>query len=323
MPNLDPIALRNAFGSFMTGVTVVTAVDASGTPIGFTANSFSSVSLDPPLLSVCPAKKMSSFDVFNSCEFFQVSVLGQRQQDISNTFASPIENRFADIDWHFDDNGCPVIEGALASFSCRRAQSVDAGDHIILLGEVTHFSSRDGLGLGYFQGGYFSLDMERKATELQSSAHEAHEPVVVGALLEWRGGLVFVSDEQAGAGLRLPQVVLNDDHPTFDVIKEHIEHEFNIEVKVGSVYSIFEHDPADRSSIYYRVTLDDDIELNVSEKAGYLHQSLDAVNPGGMGSEALQIMLERYLVESRSGNHRLYVGTEKQGRTHDITGGSS
>ena len=190
MTATNPIALRNAFGSFMTGVTVVTTVDTDGTPVGFTANSFSSVSLDPPLLSVYPSVSMSSFEVFNNCDYFQVSVLGQHQQEISNTFASPTENRFAAIEWYKDKNGCPVIADALATFSCKRWQSVPAGDHIILLGEVTDFADREGLGLGYFRGGYFSLDMERRVAELQNSAHEADKPVLVGALLEWRGGLL-------------------------------------------------------------------------------------------------------------------------------------
>lgn len=322
MTPIDPIALRNSFGSFMTGVTVVTTVDSHGTPIGFTANSFSSVSLNPPLLSVCPATSMSSFEVFNTCEFFQVSVLGQHQQDISNTFASSKQDRFAGIAWHQDANGCPVIDDALASFSCRRWQSVPAGDHVILIGEVTSFSNREGLGLGYFHGGYFSLDMERKATEVQSHAHETHKPVLVGALLEWREGLVFLKSHADREQLELPAVSSedNDDQPTFDVIRAHIECVFGVDVKVGSVYSVFEHENADLSSIYYRVAIDDDVELDGSAKSEYLHIPLADLKPADMSQGAVTNMLERYLVESRSGNHRLYIGTEKKGKTHRISG---
>ena len=316
MSEIDPIALRNAFGSFMTGVTVVTTVDASGKPVGFTANSFSSVSLAPPLLSVCPSVSMSSFELFDQCEYFQVSVLGQHQQDVSNIFASPTEDRFADIEWHKDDNGCPVIDNALASFSCRRWQSVPAGDHVILLGEVTGFDSREGLGLGYFRGGYFSLDMERRATEAQSSAHEAHQPVVVGALLEWRDGLLLIRSDQDDSNFMLPEVAVEDDQPTFDAIKAHIQADLNVEAKVGSVYSVFDHENSNRSSIYYRVNIDDETEFDLSDASGIVHQRLDQIDPKSMGSRAVKNMMERYLAESRSGNHRLYIGSERRGRTH-------
>lgn len=312
MSKIDPIALRDAFGCFMTGVTVVTICDANGTPIGFTANSFSSVSIDPPLLSVCPSKSMSSFELFEQCEYFHVSVLGQQQQEISNTFASPEEDRFANVAWHKDANGCPVIEGALANFSCRRWQSVAAGDHIILIGEVTDFSSREGLGLGYFQGGYFSLDMERKATEVQTNAHEAHSPLLVGALVEWRNGLIVASDE--AASLSLPCISYEDEQPTFDVIKAYVESQFGVVVKVGSVYSVFEHENSRDFTIYYRVSIEDSLEPRLDGK--YRHIDLHSIDAASLDSEAAQHMVERYISESGSGNHRLYIGSEKQGQTH-------
>jgi len=95
MTTLDPRALRNAFGSFMTGVTVITSRDASGAPVGFTANSFTSVSLDPPLLLVCPGKFLSSYDAFTNCSHFAVNVLAEGQEEVSNTFAGYKGDRFA------------------------------------------------------------------------------------------------------------------------------------------------------------------------------------------------------------------------------------
>ena len=157
--------------------------------------------------------------------------------------------------------------------------------------------------------------MERRATEAQSSAHEAHQPVLVGALLEWRGGLLLMNSTDAQA-LMLPEVAVEDDQPTFDAIKAYVQSELDVEAKVGSVYSVFDHENSNRSSIYYRVNIDDETEFDLSEASSIVHKRLDQIDPGEMSSTAVRNMMDRYLAESRSGNHRLYIGNERSGRTH-------
>jgi len=157
MNKINPRALRDAFGSFMTGVTVVTTRAHDGTPVGFTANSFASVSLDPPLLLVCPGKFLSCFEMFQNAEHFAVSVLAAGQEDISNIFASFKGDRFARVAHDTDLHGIPLIRGAVARFSCRNWQAVPAGDHSVLLGHVIAFDHTDKAGLGYGGGDYFSL----------------------------------------------------------------------------------------------------------------------------------------------------------------------
>jgi len=320
---IDLKALRNAFGTFMTGVTVVTAVDDNGTPIGFTANSFSSVSLDPPLLLVCPAKSLSSFDVFNNCRHFQVNILAHDQESISNIFASSQEDRFAQVEWGPDHNGCPQISGALASFSCARAQSIDAGDHIILLGKVTDFYVNEGQGLGYGEGGYFSLDMERKATELQT--HCDSRQVVAGALVEYNSQLLLVGAtdaEQDDAELCLPQIELDDDQPSFDIINQYLTNTLSVDVNVGTVFSIFDHENSNKSSVYYRVSLAAEPPFEIPNGRFYgLDEVAALLSKQSFKSRATNVMLERYIVERKSGNHGLYFGTESQGKTHKMHGG--
>lgn len=313
---IDPKALRNAFGSYMTGVTVVTTVDAAGTPIGFTANSFTSVSLDPPLLLVCPAKSMSSFDVFNNCTHFQVSVLAHNQEAISNIFAASQEDRFAQIDWTPDQHGCPKIDGALASFSCSREQSIDAGDHIIMLGKVSDFQVTEGQGLGYGDGGYFNLDMERKATELQT--HPDSRQVVAGALVEHDDKLLLVENSPSeDCELCLPQIELDDDQPSYDSVKQHLTNTLGVAVNVGRVFSIFDHEDSNKSSIYYRVTLDNELPKKINN--GGFH-TLDEVAALSFTSRATRTMIDRYISERKSGNHGLYIGTDATGTTHKIMG---
>jgi len=165
MTTLNPTVLREAFGQFPTGVTVVTAVADAGTPVGFTANSFSSVSLDPPLLLVCPGRSMSCFSVFETCQHFAVNVLAEGQQDISNKFAKHQGERFNEIPWRQDATGMPLIDGAAVQFSCTTYKVVDAGDHIILIGGIDTVVSSDRPGLVFVSGGYLSLAQERETTQ--------------------------------------------------------------------------------------------------------------------------------------------------------------
>lgn len=154
----DARTLRDAMGCFATGVTVVTAMSSEGKPIGLTANSFTSVSLDPPLLLVCIANAAGSRATLESAGNFAVNVLHIGQQPISNTFAQPVEDRFAHTPWAPGHNGAPLLSGALANFECRRHAVHEGGDHIILVGEVVRakFDPRRD-PLLYFSGKYRRL----------------------------------------------------------------------------------------------------------------------------------------------------------------------
>ncbi|MGB3279318.1 MAG: flavin reductase family protein [Pseudorhodobacter sp.] len=149
MTPLDPRALRNAFGTFMTGVTVVTAHDENGAPLGFTANSFTSVSIDPPLVLVCLANSSQNYDALVAAPGFAVNILAETQIAVSNTFARKVDDRFASVAWRKGPNGAPILNGVSAWFDCRMFKTVDAGDHVILIGEVMAFDQTATPGLGY------------------------------------------------------------------------------------------------------------------------------------------------------------------------------
>ena len=157
MTGTDKRALRQAFGAFPTGVVVVSAIDAQhGGPVGFTANSFTSVSLEPPLLLVCPAKSLSNYRVFSTCSHFAISILSEHQREISEIFSRFKGDRFSRVSWSSDEHDLPVIHGAAAHFSCRTDRSVDAGDHSILIGQVMGFTANAHPGLGFRSGEYFT-----------------------------------------------------------------------------------------------------------------------------------------------------------------------
>ena len=155
---MDPKPLRNAYGRFMTGVVVAITEASDGRRVGFTANSFASVSLDPPLISICPGQFLSSYEEFKACDRFTVSILAADQQEVAEVFAGYKGDRFAKVDWLAGEKtGLPTITGAAASFECDRHDVITAGDHIILIGKVLGFQDAEKPGLGYNAGQFFTL----------------------------------------------------------------------------------------------------------------------------------------------------------------------
>ena len=154
----DPRTLRDAMGCFATGVTIVTALDAAGVPVGLTANSFTSVSLDPPLLLVCIANSAGTAPALREAGHFGVNVLQIGQQPASNRFATRGEDRFANLPWAPGQTGVPLLGSSLVSFECQRESLHEAGDHFILVGRVVRAQfepHRD--PLLYFRGKYRRL----------------------------------------------------------------------------------------------------------------------------------------------------------------------
>ncbi|WP_395942211.1 flavin reductase family protein, partial [Brevundimonas aurantiaca] len=143
---------------FATGVTVVTTLDEQGQPVGLTANSFSSVSLDPPLILFCLARSSSNLERFRRAEHFAINVLHIGQQPMSGVFARSSTERFDGVAWESWDTGAPILSGSLASFECATHQVVEAGDHLVFIGRVTRarFEPRRD-PLLYFRGRYRRL----------------------------------------------------------------------------------------------------------------------------------------------------------------------
>lgn len=152
MPDFDQRSFRSALGRFATGVTIITARGSDGRPVGVTANSFNSVSLDPPLILWSLNRSSSSLDAYQSAEEFAVHVLGMDQEELSNRFATGGVDKFAGID--VGDSGVPLLEGCNAFFKCQKVQQHEVGDHVLFIGEVLEFSTQDTAPLLYLHGRY-------------------------------------------------------------------------------------------------------------------------------------------------------------------------
>lgn len=152
---MEARAYRQALGSFATGVTIVTAYDTDHDPWGLTANSFTSVSLDPPVVSVCIAKSGRVFPTLSMAGHFAVNVLSAAQQDLARHFASTVENRFTDTGWTAG-LAAPLLPGAAVHLECAVHRRIDAGDHEILLGRVERYTHSPAAPLVYCRGMFFA-----------------------------------------------------------------------------------------------------------------------------------------------------------------------
>jgi flavin reductase (DIM6/NTAB) family NADH-FMN oxidoreductase RutF len=157
LSSLDAASFRRTLGRFATGVTIVTTCDAQGQPQGITVNSFTSVSLDPPLVLFCIGKSSQSLEPFLACNAFTINILAADQEGLSSRFASKQANRFEGTGWSEGANGTPRLPDTLAALECMAVQRIESGDHFILVGQVTLAEYRDAEPLLYFASRYRQL----------------------------------------------------------------------------------------------------------------------------------------------------------------------
>ncbi|MGB5705378.1 MAG: flavin reductase family protein [Arenicellales bacterium] len=297
---IDLRELRNAFGTFMTGVTVVTTHEADGTPRGFTANSFTSVSLDPPMLSICIGKSADSIDVFNSTQGFAINILSEKQVETSSLFASKRHDKFDIATWQSGPAGHPVLDAVCAWFDCTLEQKIDAGDHVILIGRVEGFDYNDQNGLGYVRGGYVTLGLEQAA--VSAAGHDAR--VVVGALVDCNGSLLLRPNPDTNK-LQLVASGLGQQRGSISRLKTILD-ELQIGAVIKSLYAVFENEEKDQHFIFYRAIADHED----AENSFYAPHEIpwDRIE-----NEAMITMLRRYLDESHDQRYGVYFGNQDSG----------
>ena len=166
IPTFDPREFRSALGSFATGVTVVTTRDSAGVPIGLTANSFNSVSLEPPMVLWSLALNALSLPAFSEAEHWVVHILGADQEPLSKRFASRGTDKFAGLEYDSGLGGAPLLRGCAARFECRTAFKYEGGDHLIFVGKVERFE-RSGAAPLLFHAGSYALAL-RKEQEMEA-----------------------------------------------------------------------------------------------------------------------------------------------------------
>ena len=158
-PTFSSAEFRAALGMFATGVTIVTALDADGKPVGVTANSFNSVSLEPPLVLWSLARKAASMAVFQQGSHYAINILASNQRALAERFGRRAVNRFAGVAFEPGAGGAPVLDGSAAVFECRNRSRYVEGDHVIFVGEVERCAHRAGAHPLIFHGGRYFTEL--------------------------------------------------------------------------------------------------------------------------------------------------------------------
>ena len=302
----DARDLRRAFGNFATGVTIVTTVDADDVPAGFTANSFTSVSIDPPLLLVSIAKSAYGCDIFTTARGFAVNILAQDQRELSNQFARAGADKFADQVWHAGISGSPVIDNVVAWFDCEHHEQVDAGDHIILIGRVLQYSYNTHAPLGFCRGAYVSFGLTPPMLQMVASPGRLR----VGAIIESDGKILL--ERNPDSGQLLPPAADNvGDAGIADSLLGKLAGA-GIEVDLPFIYAAY-HENSQRF-VYYlgeMLSIKDAIETNRLHFYDFDHITWEEIN-----DTATITMLERFIREKRLGNYSVYIGDQQSGEIH-------
>jgi flavin-dependent trigonelline monooxygenase, reductase component len=305
---IDPIALRRAFGTFVTGVTIITTVDADGNPRGMTANSFTSVSLDPPLLLVCVGKSASSFPAFNEAKSFAVNLLHEGQTEVSGVFASKSVDKFQSVNHDRVHTGAPVLTDCLTWFDCTTHNRIDAGDHVILIGQVQAFGTTPSAPLGFCRGRYANVK------DPLPSGWLASHGMVVGYLIEADGNILLRADGKGGwvlpsAKRRIADNELKlDDGGALTLLPENT-----------FLYSVFDVADSDPGYLIYRARLSHD-SMGVALPPDLRFFSIDNLPYDAVPTREVRAMLRRYLRERHDARFGIYMDSRDGGRLAMIDG---
>lgn len=303
----DARAFRKALGSFLTGVTVITTLQEDGVPRGFTANSFTSVSLDPPLVLVCIAKAAASCPVFTAASHFAVNILAEQQASLSMLFASKSADKFAQTAWRRGPAASPIIDGVAAWFDCYRHDVVDAGDHVILIGRVAGFAARPANPLGYCQGAHVTFGLQIGALAASGGR------TLVSAILEHDGAIALVEDGKGGLDLPKSQALagVTEAEGLIGYLGR-----LGLEAELGFLFSVFEDTErgGGAMSIVYRGTL----RQAPAPGAAVTMANLDAIPWPQIRSGALTSMLLRYVEERQQDGFGIYIGDAERGTVQSL-----
>jgi flavin reductase (DIM6/NTAB) family NADH-FMN oxidoreductase RutF/pimeloyl-ACP methyl ester carboxylesterase len=307
IPAFDPAEFRKAMGSFVTGVTVVATRQSDGQPRGFTANSFTSVSLNPPLVLICVSKAAASFPAFAAAGHFSVNVLADSQTGLSALFAGKSPDKFLHTPWRVGPTGSPLLDGCVAWFDCRQRQLVDAGDHIVLIGEVESFDHAAANPLGYYRGAHVTFGLSVDALAASGTRTQ------VGAILEHDGALLLLTGKDGLLDLPVGNALGAAATPgSLLGVMQHL----GIQPQLSFLFAVFENPGRGPGamSMYYRGVLDG---APAPECRG-LFIPFDEVPWSRLRDPAVAAMLRRYIQERSEDAFGIYVGDAEAGTVQPL-----
>lgn len=305
--------LRQVFGSFMTGVTVVTTIDRQHRPRGFTANSFTSVSLEPPLVLVCIGQSAASHEEFCATDHFAINILSVTQQPLSKLFASKAADKFEQAEWRQEPSGSPILDGALAWIDCAVHEKSPSAitpfiGRVLALGRNSDHNS--GLPLGFFGGAYADFNLDKHAESL------VQQPLVIGGIVEVDGRLLLCRD--AGVeGWTVPIERHLDTHANRSQMLVKKCRALGVSITPTFVYSLFT-DTDGSLTIVYRCAATMCADMHDTPTARWF--DIEQLPLQEINSRAIHTMLTRYLRERDDDRFGIYVESDDGGQVGMLAG---
>jgi flavin reductase (DIM6/NTAB) family NADH-FMN oxidoreductase RutF len=302
---LDVIEFRRTLGSFMTGVTIVTTVDRDGRHRGMTMTSFTSVSLDPPLVLVCVDRGAASFDAFVESRGIAVHILASAQEQLARTFASKAPDKFEHVVTEAGHGGAPIIRDVHAYLDCVTDQVVIAGDHAIIVARVLDFGSEDRRPLAFYQGKFNSFSVDEQILQQQI---DAHSRTTVRWVVETDAG-DLVAHEGDDGSLRLPEVKLKPSELSHGGLSAAATACIGVTTAVDFLYSIYDGQHGEAVLVYRGRT---ECLNPVLAHGLTLAPTLDGV-AGRFTDTSERAVIRRYVNERLGASFGIYAGNQLEG----------
>ena len=306
---IEAADLRRALGAFATGVTVVTTMGADGRPRGFTANSFTSVSLEPPLILVCLAKRAASRPVFQAADSFAINILSEDQKAVSAAFSSPSADRFSSVDWSARATGCPIFADVVAWLDCRMQEVVDGGDHDILIGRIVDYDYAAHSPLGFCRGAYVSFGLSQDAVR----AKEQDDGTRLLALIEHEESILFSRNAEDGA-VSLPTASRIGNAQATGSLLNKVK-AAGVDAQLSFLFAVYEDPQSGVHNIVYRGEA-----RAVNEHAKALLIPFEDIPWDNIRDTAVRSLIERFVRERGEGSFGVYVGDTATGRVRLLAG---
>ena len=301
-PTFDRSAFRKVLGTFATGITVVTTVNEHGVPFGLTANSFTSVSLDPPLVLVCLDRCSNSLAAIRSSGVFAVNILSEEQRSLSSIFASKSADKFAQVEWRKGCTGVPLFPGTVGWVECAVHEIVSAGDHDIVMGHVQDCGQSPLRPLGYFGGGYFLVSHDQDAGGPKDKA-------TFGAIVEHHGSILL--HRRSDGTWSLPEATAGGtDLPLGGLLRQLAE--AGAPASLDFLYSVAELPDHRGTLILYRGQFQQEPVLK--DPASWMFVSEAEIAEVKLNSYETEMTLGRYFKERRQDSFGLFADTGDGGR---------
>lgn len=308
---IDRTAFRRVLGTFATGVTIITTTDGAGQPHGLTANSFTSVSLDPPLVLVCLDKRSKSLSALEESQVFAVNILSEGQRDLSGGFARKSDDKFAGVAWSTASTGAPVFPDSVGWLDCRVHQTISSGDHDVVIGQVVAMSDSPARPLGYFRGNYFQVSLEQDVSERRGRA-------VFSVIIDHLSGVLLARRGEQTAW-SLPEAPATTGEAALGGLLRMLA-DAGAPTELNFLYSVAEISDAGCTAITYRGELTG--EPMLTAPANWCFFTEAEIPWASLASYETEMTLRRYFREKKLDRFGLFADTGESGRIaligHDL-----